>query len=229
METCPVSEDKIIVIPDAVSVNDLNPDKYDRDIIRSEMGFSEKDTVIGLIGRMTPGKGHEIFFECVKLISQVISNVKFMVVGAASYGESEYEKKLMDFAESMKIKDKILFTGYRENIPYYLSAIDILAFPSHRESFGGTVLEAMAMKVPVVAFASGGVKELIFDNYTGILVPSISVKEFTNALLTLINNRELCRRLGNNAREVVKNKFEINSNMLIFNELYTTILNENKL
>lgn len=229
IETCPVPPERVIVIPDAISLSKWDPLQFDKVKSKTELGFHKNDIVIGMIGRISPGKGHEIFFETVKRIMEKenTDNIRFMVVGTASPGEKNYEEKILTAAEELGVKDKIIFTGFRDNIPFYLSAMDILAFPSNEESFGGTVLEAMAMKVPVAAFDSGGVPDIIINGETGLLAARNNISEFTDALLKLIKDQELRSRFSDAGRKRARDHFEMRTIMNRFVELYESSLNKN--
>lgn len=224
IKTCPVSETKVVVINDAVSTDRFDPSRYNRSEIRKSLGFSENEIVIGMIGRMTPGKGHDIFFEAVKSISSKYRIVKFILVGSASYGENEFENELHSKAQEIGVKDKIIFTGFKEDVAYYLSAMDILAFPSREESFGGTLLEAMAMKVPQVAFSSGGVTDIVLHGETGLLAERGNEKDFTEKLITLIENEALRKAMAEKCRKIVMENFEMSSNIRKVESLYEQII-----
>jgi glycosyltransferase involved in cell wall biosynthesis len=84
-----------------------------------------------------------------------------------------------------------MLTGYREDVPALLSAMDIFVFPSHAEAFGLVLIEAMAMKLPVVTANCDGVLDIVLENQTGELVPPKDVKQLIQAVEKLILDREL--------------------------------------
>ncbi len=100
-----------------------------------------------------------------------------------------------------------ILTGFQKDIPRMLSAMDILAFPSYRESFGNTLLEAMAMQLPVVASNSGAVPEIVIDGETGLLVPPKDADQLAKKMLALIENPSLCHQMGFAGRNRVENSF----------------------
>ncbi len=222
LKTCPVDEEKLEVIHDGIQLEKFNPEPYDKKEIRKKLGFDDSKIVIGMVGRMSPGKGHEIFFKCAKNImeSDLRNGVRFIVVGGASFGEENYEKKLLAEADSMGLKNSITFTGYQSNVPYYLSAMDVLAFPSNEESFGGTVVESMAMGLPVAAFNSGAVPEIVVEGETGLLVPKNDASALTGALVKLTKDGELRAKLGANGRMRAKKYFDMKEYIKKFEELY---------
>jgi glycosyltransferase involved in cell wall biosynthesis len=222
LETCPVNESKVEVINDAVSLEKFNPELYDKDKVRGELGLDTSSVVIGMVGRMSPGKGYETLFESAKMImgNYPDKNIKFLVVGAASFGEDKYEKELMNIVKENKLEQIIKFAGFQDDIAYFYSAMDILAFPSNEESFGGTLLEAMAMKLPVAASDSGGVPDIVINNETGFLVPRNNPTALTGGLMKLVNDEKLRITLGSNCRKRVEEHFEMTKNMKIFEKIY---------
>jgi glycosyltransferase involved in cell wall biosynthesis len=222
LKTCPVDESRVMVIPDAIQLEKYNPDLFDKKNVKKELGFDESQIIIGMVGRMSPGKGHEILFESARRLmnSDWKNKIKFLVVGGASFGEEDYEKKLLADAEKYGLKEIMEFTGFQSNTPYYLSAMDILAFPSNEESFGGTLLEAMAMKLPVAASDSGGVPDIVINGVTGLLIPRNNPDALTKALIQLIENKELRDTMGNNGRKRVEQHFEMTENIKLFEKIY---------
>ena len=224
LKTCPVPESKVEILHDSISLEKFNPALFNKSTVKKELGFAENDLVIGMIGRMSPGKGHELFFECAAGLIKTgkFKNLKFIVVGGASVGEDEYEKSLRNIAHQKNLNASLLFTGFQSNIPYYLAATDILAFPSNEESFGGTVLEAMAMGLPVAASNSGGVTDIVVDDETGILFERNNPDALTYALERLITDAELRNKFGIAGRKRVEEHFEITDNMKRLEKIYAS-------
>jgi glycosyltransferase involved in cell wall biosynthesis len=222
LKTCPVTDEQITVVPDAIQLEKFSPDKYDSSAIKTTLGINPGTFVIGMIGRMTPGKGYEILFDAAAKISNspLKDKIKFLVVGAASHGEEEYEKKLMNLVQEKNIGAIMQFCGFQSDIPKYLAAMDLLVFPSNEESFGGTVLEAMAMRVPVIASNSGGVPDIIINNETGLLVERNSLAALVDAINRLYNDKDLRETFANAGRKRVEEHFEMNKNMKLFERLY---------
>lgn len=222
LKTCPVDQSRVTVIPDGIQLDKYNPELFDKKSVKKELGFNDFEIIIGMVGRMSPGKGHEILFESARMLmkNEWKNKIKFLVVGGASFGEDDYEKKLLSEAEKLGLKEIMKFTGFQSNTPYYLSAMDILAFPSNEESFGGTLLEAMAMKLPVVASDSGGVPDIVVNGETGILISRNNPDALTKALVQLIENKELRETMGNNGRKRAEQHFEMTENIKRIEKIY---------
>ena len=222
LATCPVNPEKVKLLPNALEIAAYNPDFYDRWAIRREL-FSDPDTiVVGMIGRMTPKKGHREFLQAATIVKRVAKQkVLFVIVGNASRGETEYEADLHRLAtDELGLKNDIIWTGFRNDIPRLLSAMDILAFPSHREAFGTTLLEAMAMCVPIVGSNSGGVPDIVENKKTGLLVPPQDPKALAGALLKLIRNKELRKQYGISGRMRVEEKFDLERHIMRLENYY---------
>ena len=206
-ETCPVPESKLYVLPNGIETSRFNPELFDKCAMRDKYKIPGGSTVITIIGRMTPGKGHEEFLAAAAEINRTHDNVFFVVTGSASKGEDDYEKKIRDKASELNLQN-LIFTGYAEDVREILSATDILAFPSHNESFGVTLTESMAMKVPVAASSFGGVLDIVEDEVNGLLYPPKDFRQLTNVLIRLINNPELRQKLADAGRKTVEEKFD---------------------
>jgi len=221
LNTCPVSEENVLLLPDGVDLQRFNKNKYIPSIAKKQLQLPEDKVIIGIIGRMTPGKGHEEFLCAAKIVNENYRGKAFyLVVGSASYGEDEYETKIRNLVKALNLGN-ILFTGYRKDTPRILSAIDILAFPSHNESFGITLLEAMAMGLPVVASGNAGILDIVVNNETGLLVEPKNSVELADGIIKLINDENLREKLGKAGRKRVEQKFDFNviTNKLL--EYYT--------
>lgn len=101
-----------------------------------------------------------------------------------------------------------------------MSALDILAFPSHEESFGLTLTEAMAMKLPVVATGNAGVLDIVLDNETGILVPQKDYQALANGILRLSRDKSIRKKFGEAGRKRVENMFSIQAVVEKLEEFY---------
>ncbi len=217
VNTCPVNENEVHVVPPGISLDEFNPDLYEKDVVRRELGISGKTIVVGMVGRMSPGKGHEEFLKAAqKIIAESDLDFRFIIVGEASYGESEYELRIRNMISELGIDQKVQLTGFRKDIAGLMSAFDVLAFPSHEESFGVTLTEAMAMKVPVVASGNAGVVDIVVDNETGILFQPRDYQALAGGIMRLALDARTRRKFGDAGRKRVEKLFSLRS---VVNEL----------
>lgn len=224
IETTPVPPERVITLHDSVDTDLFSPAHVPEGSLRQEYNLSDDLVVVGFVGRFSPGKGHEELLHAADIIRKQRRNVRFLVVGEASYGERQYERKIHGMASIMALEGTVLFTGFRKNIPEVMAAFDLLAFPSHAESFGVVLIEAMAMELPVVSTNCDGVLDIVVNGETGLYVPPRNAQELAAALLKLIDNPEMRHRMGKAGRARVLEKFDQQKQIDALVEIYRGLL-----
>ena len=212
-------------IPDKVSVihNGIDMSIYNCEIkppVLKKVVIEEGCVVLGIIAVFDECKGHLHLFEAIsKMVAAGISGFVCLVIG-----DGREREGLAEFVRARGLEKHIIFLGYRNDIAELLTIIDIVVVPSLKESFGMTALEAMAMKVPVVATNVGGLPEIIDNNVTGILVPPGDANSLSRAIVALMNNDELRKKMGVAGRLNVENKFSLENNVRKTEEIYLNVL-----
>ena len=223
LNTCPVPESDVHVVPPGISLEVFDPALYNKSEIRRQLGIPENVILVGMIGRMTPGKGHQEFLKAAAdLVKTSDMTFQFMVVGGASEGEEAYAANVRQLASDLGVGDVVQFTGFVKDIPRMLAALDILAFPSHEESFGLGLTEAMAMKIPVVASRSAGVPDIVVDGETGLLVPPKDHAALAEGIFSLAIDPERRKRYGSAGRKRAERLFSIQSVAERLEEYYSS-------
>ena len=134
------------------------------------------------------------------------------------------EADLRDYAKAAGIEQNVHFLGYRRDIPDLLGLTDIVIMPSLRESFGLAALEAMAMKLPVIASRIGGLEEVVEHEKTGLLVAPGDAAALAEAILRLAENPEMGKKMGEAGRRRVERCFGLESTVRRIEELYFDLL-----
>lgn len=213
-----------------VIYNCIDPDLYnpnvDRNGLRQELNIGIDIALIGFIGRIHPEKGLEYLIVAAKEVIEVVPEVRFLIVGDTALGKEEYQKRMRGLSVELGLADKILFLGYRKEVVEIIAALDILVLPSLREPFGLVSLEAMAMKKPVVATNTGGSPEVVIDGKTGLLVSPRDSCALSSAIIKLLKDKELERRMGATGRKRVINFFSPESTISSVQEMYNKILED---
>ncbi len=209
LDTCPLTNDKILLLHNFVDTNKFDPALYDREIIRSEFRITKDEIVIGMLARFSPGKGHEEFLEAAKILLKKFDNLKFMIVGEPSRGEDNYGNKIIELSNSLEIYENVIFTGFRSDTPNIISAMDIFAFPSHSEAFGIALVEAMSMGKPSVVSNSDGVLDIALDGKTSYLFQKQNAKDLSEKLELLITSPVKREEFGNASRARAKKYFDV--------------------
>ncbi|MFX1552331.1 MAG: glycosyltransferase [Promethearchaeota archaeon] len=233
--------DKIIANSDAVGRvfsnngrieiihNGIDLARFDTEIdgegIRSEFNVEKGTKLIGTIGHFAPLKGYE---ELLNAMGEVVGNgfdVKLVMVGESIYPHSKsYKEKLFSLVDSPELKERVIFAGFREDIPELLASFDVFVLPSRSEGFGRVNLEAMAMGKPVISTNVGGIPEVVLDGVTGILVPPGNPNALSRALMMLLDDPSQRESMGREGRKRVEEHFTLQGHVQRIQEIYRDIL-----
>jgi len=134
-------------------------------------------------------------------------NATAVLVGRDLEQDGAYERELRAEAERLGVVDRVVFAGYRDDVPALLAGCDVFCLPSEMEGLPLGVLEAMAQGKPVVATAVGGTPELVVHGETGLLVQPGDVEALAAALAQLLADPEQARHMGEAGRERVQREF----------------------
>jgi len=199
--------------PDAAR---FDPATADGARVRRELGIGDDTPLIGivayfyapaespavfgpdLVGRGV--KGHEVLIDAVPRILARIPNAKFALVGRGwgAAGET-YMRAMQDRAKALGIADAVLFTGERSDVADTLAAFDVSVHPSLTDNLGGTI-ESLLMARPMVVSDIRGYADSVLHEETGLVVPAGDSSALADAVVRLLRDRDLARRLGENGR-----------------------------
>jgi glycosyltransferase involved in cell wall biosynthesis len=214
------------VVYNVVDLADFSPD-FDATSVRSEFGWTAQERLVGVIGRLDWWKGHEYFLEAVAQVVHQVPNLRGLIVGEPEDTplNREYYQRLQSLARTLDLEDKIVFTGFRSDVPRILSALDVVVLSSSTpEPFGRVVIEGMAAGKPVVATAAGGVLEIIENGSNGLLVPCKNSQAMAQAILWFLSNQEKAAQIGSQARQFVAEKFAVERHVAQVQGIYDTTL-----
>ena len=160
---------------------------------RAELQFSDEDIVVGKIARLFHLKGHEYLIDAAKLVVARNPRVRFLLVGDGVL-RAQYERRIAELG----LAKHFVFTGLvpPEQVPYYLSAMDMLVHTSLREGLARTLPQALIAGKPVVSYDVDGAREVVLPGETGFLIPPKSVAPLAEAILELAGDSSLRSRLG---------------------------------
>jgi hypothetical protein len=130
---------------------------YDVAEVRAELGLSSDDFVVGNVGRLVAWKGQDVFIHALAEIAHKVPNLKALIVGRPDRGKESYLDELKTLATACGLAQRVVFTGFRLDVPRLLAAMDVVVHSSSSpEPFGLVVIEGMAAGKPVVATRAGG-------------------------------------------------------------------------
>lgn len=173
------------------------------------MGIPQSaNLIIGTIGRLTRKKGSGYLLEAAaKLIAQ-FPNLHVLVIGGQLSSDPEPFQTELIARIRMGLENNVTLTGVRDDIPELLSLVDIFTLPTYtHEGLPRSILEAMAMELPVVATNIRGCREAVVDGKTGLIVPPQDSDSLAEALRKLLSNTELRQAYGKAGRQRVETEY----------------------
>jgi len=197
---------------------------------RDELGVDDETVLVGIVGRLTEIKNHEMFLQSAARVT--LPNVRFVIIGDGSLREP-----LEQQARALGLEKRVIFAGGRKDLEYFYPALDICALTSRNEGTPLTLIEAMANARPVIATSVGGVVDLLGDvveegNYSvcerGVSVRPYDVDAFAAGLEKLIEDKTLQNQLGAHGFEFVDHNYRKERLLEDIKDLYGQLLNRER-
>ncbi len=205
-----LNEEKIDIIYNGVELDKIDEElEKDKINLREEFNIDNEDIVISNIGRLTEQKGHIYLFKALSIVKNKFDKFKVLIVG-----KGDLEKELKNKVSRYNLENHIIFTGFRSDIYNILDQSDFLVHTALWEGCPNTLLEAMAVGIPIVASDIPSVEEIIINENVGYLAKNKNPKDIAEKMLKMINNPN-------------RNQFSLNAKKLIKNKFTTKIMGEN--
>jgi glycosyltransferase involved in cell wall biosynthesis len=216
------------ISPDAITVihNAIDTDAWARgpavNDLRDELGLRGAFPVVGYVGRIMPEKDLETWLRAAAVLARGHANARFVLVGDGRDGETRAE--LERLAAELGIADRVIFTGYRSDLLAVYATFDTFLLTSRREGLPNSLLEAMAMGLPVVTTDVAGAKELVVDRETGFVLPQGDVEGIAAALGALTTDERLRRDMSAAGRARIEAEFSFTRRLERIEDLYERIV-----
>ena len=206
---------QITIIPLGLDLQTFSHHATRREQFRQELQVDDDTVLVGIVGRLTEIKNHELFLRSVaafKTLERGTSRAKFVVIGDGSL-----RAQLEQQAQALGLRDDVLFVGGRNDPEFFYPALDLVALTSRNEGTPLTLIEAMANARPVVATSVGGVVDLLGAPVEvadfkvcerGLSVPPNNPLTFARALSRLINDAQLQKQLGERGFQFARSTYQ---------------------
>jgi glycosyltransferase involved in cell wall biosynthesis len=174
--------------------------------LRREARIPSSAPLLGVVARLEAEKGHRVLIAAMSAVLAAVPEAWLAVIGEGSEADA-----LRAQATALGVASRVLFTGRRDDVSAVTADLTVAVLPSLREAQGISLLEAMARRVPVVATDVGGIPEVVTDGVDGLLVPPGDSAALAEAIVGLLRDPTLARRLGEAGRRTVEERFSINA------------------
>lgn len=211
-----VNEKKIAVVENGIDINPAVNEVLDNFL--QERKWPEESFIIGMVARITEQKSPKTFIEIAGVVAQKIPNARFLMVG-----DGEQRAMIESMINDYNLQDKVFITGWVREPLKYIAQFDVALLTSNWEGFGLVIPEYMLYKVPVIASNVGGIKNIIKNEETGILIDNLNVDEFVNRILEVYKNEKLRNVMVEQAYQMTISRFDfyrnIREHIVVFEEL----------
>jgi glycosyltransferase involved in cell wall biosynthesis len=212
-----VSKENGVVIVNGIEVDRFN-DESQRKTMRNELGITDSTIVFVNVGRLHVQKGHKILLGAFSEVYRVHPNSRLWLIG-----DGELRKDLEQIVTDLKIDHAVTFFGSRRDVPQLLAAADVFVLSSLWEGQPITVIEAMVIGKPIIATSVDGIIEMLIHEDNALLVPPRSISSLSTAMMRLINEPSLRKRLSSSARVTAMGHFTAQRMADQIGELYISV------
>ncbi|MCC6748425.1 MAG: glycosyltransferase [Deltaproteobacteria bacterium] len=185
-----IGREQLRLIPSGVDPASLRA-RAGRAELRQRLGLPVGVPTVGMLTRLSPEKGVDIFLRAVALVAPAVPRMRAVI-----FGTGPEEETLRGLAAELGIEQWVVWAGYVDEAMDALLALDVVAQTSRTEALPQTLMEAMVMERPVVVTAVGGCPELVVDGRTGFVSPSMDPETIAARILCLLTRPELRRQMG---------------------------------
>jgi glycosyltransferase involved in cell wall biosynthesis len=214
-----VDPEEISLVLNAIDLGHFRPGAVDRASVRAKWKLPKDAPVVAGVGRLNPQKNLSLFLDAAARLAREYPDVRFLLAGTGPE-----ESLLREKCGMLGLGDRVIFAGYVADARQVYAACDLLVMPSLYEGLPMTLLEAMAMGVPVVASRLDGIAEVVTDGESGLLIASGDADGFAAASARLLQDQELRAKITGSAASLVRERFSAERMAREVEEIYRRCL-----
>ena len=219
---------RLVSIHNGIDVEEFSAErKKDKEEILEELKLPPGSKLVGIIANIMDWKGHHVVIRAIHLLAEKYGDLRCLIVGEVSLfgADQSVLGELRRLVRTCALEKRVIFTGYRDDIPDIMHMLDIVIHASVKpEPFGRVILEGMAARKPVVATNIGGPCEIIEDEKSGFLVPPGDAVALAGTIERLLVDRDLARKIGEAGWHRVREEFSSRRMVSRVQGLYEKVL-----
>lgn len=215
-----IPAEKVVSIPTGVDLTRFDPANTP-DTLRAELGLEDGVPIAGTIAILRRKKGHHVLMEAIPGVLKEVPDAVFVFAG-----DGPQRENIVKRLGELGVMKNVRLLGLRSDVPSILRGIDVFVLPTLQEALGTSMLEASAMRKPVIAGRVGGVPEVVQTGVTGILVEPDDPKGLEHALIKLLKDKRLCQEMGLKGRLMVERDFSTTRMVEKMHALYAGLVKD---
>ncbi|NWF75386.1 MAG: glycosyltransferase family 4 protein [Nitrospirae bacterium] len=216
------SRHNVDVIYNGVDINVFKP--AESNFLFEKFNIESDKQLIGYIGLITKRKGIEYLIRAFGLIKEKTDNIKLIIIGEYKKSDESYFEEIKTIIKELSLENEVYFTGLLTDVRDALCSLDLVILPSLEERCSRSLLESLACAKAVIATKVGGNPEIVEDGVNGILVEPENEKQIAQAIIKLISNHELRRKMGENGRLKAVDKFNMEKHIQKMKNVFLEVL-----
>ncbi len=206
------------VIHDGINLDNY-VEQYSREYLLTEFGLPENAFIIGNVGRFTENKGQLSLLKAFALIHQRYPHAHLIL-----FGDGKMQDDLEKCIEKNHLEKQVHFAGFRNDMPKWYSALTIVVHTAMLEALSVALIEASACGLPIIAFNTGGISEVVRHMQNGLLVDSGRIDKLAHAIEKILASKTLAAKLGEASRKRCEEFFTAELMVNKYYQLYSEIL-----
>ncbi len=222
LETYPIEPSKVKVIHYGLGTEAVGSAARAEEIRRELSGGVRDPLLVGMVASLSEGKRQDLFVRAAKGISGLHPACRFFIVGVP--GQIEYADRIRGMIKTLGLEKQVILTGFREDVPSLMRALDLVVLPSNAEAFGIVLLEAMANGRAIVGSDSGAIPEIVRHGETGLLFAPGNAEALEEAILRLIRSPEERLWMGEQGKRLFQERFVLDREIDDTEKLYRSLL-----
>jgi glycosyltransferase involved in cell wall biosynthesis len=215
-----IPDDRLHLLGNGVDLARFDPARRgaDRPVVRAELGITDREVVVGLVGRLVAEKGYREVFDAARGLRSTHPHIRFVIIGPPDLDKPDaITQAELDQAVA---EAGVVLLGMRDDVERLYPAMDLYTLASHREGFPRSAMEAAAIGLPVVATDIRGCRQVVDHDRTGLLVPARDPGLLARAIAELADDAERRRRMGQAARAKAVAEFDDRRQVATTLEIY---------
>lgn len=221
---------KVYTIPNGIPLKSWDADEAQRhrEAFRFEHDIPYDVPLIGTVGELKELKGQEDLVLAAPSVLERFPDARFIIVGKDNSRDKAYRRKLKRLVKVFGIERNFVWLDWAEEIEELVNSLDVLVSPSHSESFGLTILEALALRCPVVATETEGAKELLSRGEFGVLCPVKEPAKLADAIFSSLTYKDTAQAMALAGQAFAKETYGLDRMIERIEALYSEVLSRKK-
>lgn len=221
-----IRKDRLVVVHNGLDARRVQA-KVEIGEIKRQLGIPTDCPVIGMVGNIKEWKGQDVVTRATAELNKRWPNLRCLLVGDTAESDKYYEKRLRQLVSELGVAQNIVFTGYQRDVANYVNIMDVVIHASvSPEPFGRVLLEAMALRKPLVGANAGAVPEIILHGETGLMCEPGNDRALARSVAELLENPQHARAMGEKGYLRLIQEFDITKNVRATQAVYERIFSE---